>query len=40
MHTLIYESMYKYAVLTDFVLCKCKYCVKSVIDGLKVTKEV
>ncbi|OXU16731.1 hypothetical protein TSAR_015287 [Trichomalopsis sarcophagae] len=30
MHTLIYESMYKYAVLTDFVLCKCKHCVKKV----------
>ncbi|OXU18897.1 hypothetical protein TSAR_016578 [Trichomalopsis sarcophagae] len=39
MHTAIYDSMYKHAVLTDFVLCKCKYCVKSVIDVLKVTND-
>ncbi|OXU21394.1 hypothetical protein TSAR_001112, partial [Trichomalopsis sarcophagae] len=25
--------MYKHAVLTDFVLFKCNYCVKSVIDA-------
>ncbi|OXU29676.1 hypothetical protein TSAR_012423 [Trichomalopsis sarcophagae] len=39
MHTLIYKSIYKYAVLTGFLLCKCKYCVKSVIDVLKVTND-
>ncbi|OXU30797.1 hypothetical protein TSAR_013182 [Trichomalopsis sarcophagae] len=39
MHTAICDSMYKHAVLTDFVLCKCKYCVKSVIDVLKVTND-
>ncbi|OXU30562.1 hypothetical protein TSAR_016226 [Trichomalopsis sarcophagae] len=31
--------MYKYAVLTDFVLFKCNYCVKSVIGVLKVTND-
>ncbi|OXU17164.1 hypothetical protein TSAR_012809 [Trichomalopsis sarcophagae] len=35
----MYESMYKYAVLTNFMLCKCKYCLKSVIDVLKVTYD-
>ncbi|OXU23996.1 hypothetical protein TSAR_010577 [Trichomalopsis sarcophagae] len=39
MYTLIYESMYKHAVLPDFALFKCKYCVKSVIYVLKVTNH-
>ncbi|OXU18924.1 hypothetical protein TSAR_016477 [Trichomalopsis sarcophagae] len=30
MHTLIYESIYKHTVLTDFVLFNCNCCVKSV----------
>ncbi|OXU20948.1 hypothetical protein TSAR_005491 [Trichomalopsis sarcophagae] len=28
MHTLIHDSMYKHAALTDFVLLKCNYCIK------------
>ncbi|OXU28189.1 hypothetical protein TSAR_002987, partial [Trichomalopsis sarcophagae] len=39
MRTLIYESMYKHDVLTDSVLFKCNYCVKSVINVLKVIND-
>ncbi|OXU17419.1 hypothetical protein TSAR_002048 [Trichomalopsis sarcophagae] len=39
MHTLINDIMYKHAVLADFVLFKCNYCVKSVIAMLELTHQ-
>ncbi|OXU25739.1 hypothetical protein TSAR_000599 [Trichomalopsis sarcophagae] len=39
MHALIHDSMYKHALLTDFVLFKYNYCVESVINVLKVTDD-
>ncbi|OXU16513.1 hypothetical protein TSAR_005413 [Trichomalopsis sarcophagae] len=39
MHTLIHDSMYKHAVLADFVMFKCNYYVKSILDVLKVTND-
>ncbi|OXU26950.1 hypothetical protein TSAR_000034 [Trichomalopsis sarcophagae] len=40
MHALIHDSIYiQHCVLTDFVLFKCNYCVKSAIDALEVTND-
>ncbi|OXU19950.1 hypothetical protein TSAR_010726 [Trichomalopsis sarcophagae] len=39
MHALMHDSMYKNAVLADFMMFKCNYCAESVIDILKVTKD-
>ncbi|OXU21648.1 hypothetical protein TSAR_007228 [Trichomalopsis sarcophagae] len=33
MNTVIYDSIYNRAVLSDFVSFKCNYCVKSVIES-------